>query len=75
MSKLYGEIVSDSRKSGVTSRGHKHISAHIRGWSVGVEVEAKIEDGKVVLRGWETGGSGDSSRRRPLFEIPKGDRK
>jgi hypothetical protein len=44
MSRLYASIDSDSRKTQATSRGHRHISAHVRGWEVGVQVEAAIDN-------------------------------
>ena len=40
MSALYASIGSDTRKTQATSRGHRHIDAHVRGWDSGVEVEA-----------------------------------
>lgn len=39
MSRLYASIDSDARKTQATSRGHRYISAHVRGWDVGVQVE------------------------------------
>ena len=38
MSRLYASIDSDSRKTQVTSRGHRHIESHTRGWNLGVQV-------------------------------------
>jgi hypothetical protein len=40
MSKLYLSATSDARKTEVTSRGHRTISAHVRGWDLGVKIEA-----------------------------------
>ena len=71
MSKLYGELTSDSRKNGVTTRGHKRIYAHVRGWDIGVEVVASLgEDGNVRIIGRLTGGSNDPTPiSEPLFSV------
>jgi hypothetical protein len=63
MSRLYASIDSDSRKTQATSRGHKHVSAHTRGWSAGVAVEASIDaHGRDQFHVYLTGGSNGGSR-------------
>lgn len=57
MSRLYASIDSDSRKTQATSRGHKRIDAHVRGWSSGVRVVARIEDDQDVFDVYATAGS------------------
>ena len=44
MSKLYSTVESDARKNPVTARGHKHISSHVMGHGVGIEVSATTTD-------------------------------
>jgi hypothetical protein len=46
MSALYGSIETDAAKTNVTRRGHKAMSAHIRGWEVGVRIEARHDKEK-----------------------------
>lgn len=40
MSRFYGTFDSDCTKTS-TKRGHKEVSAHVRGWDVGVEVSVR----------------------------------
>lgn len=64
MSRLYASIDSDARKTQATSRGHKHIDAHIRGWDSGVRVIARVTESGDVFDVYHTGGSngGDSDQ-------------
>jgi hypothetical protein len=58
MSKLYASINSDARKTEATSRGHKHISSHTRGWDLGVRVVATLNhNGREVFEVYVTSGS------------------
>jgi len=58
MSRLYASIDSDARKTQATSRGHKHIDSHTRGWDLGVRVVASLEDsGREVFEVYATSGS------------------
>ena len=58
MSKLYGSIDADASKTMATRRGHRAISAHIRGWHDGVSVEVRAdENGNVTVNVYRTGGS------------------
>ena len=43
MSRLYGSMDADASKTTATKRGHRSISAHVRGWDDGVRVVARIE--------------------------------
>jgi hypothetical protein len=59
MSKLYASIDSDARKTEATSRGHKHISTHTRGWDLGVRVRSESDpvSGEPVFEVFVTSGS------------------
>lgn len=58
MSALYASIASDSAKTEATRRGHKRISTHTRGWTVGVRVEGHLNaNGAVVFDVFGTAGS------------------
>lgn len=70
MSKLYASIDSDARKTQATSRGHRSISAHVRGWDVGVSVEARVDDdGEVVLYVYRTSGSNGAGSSKLIAEV------
>ncbi len=57
MSRFYAEVSPDNRNT-VSRRGHKYISAHIRGWNIGVAVTVKInEKGKDEVLVYKTSGS------------------
>jgi hypothetical protein len=71
MSRLYASIDSDARKTQATARGHKEISAHVRGWDSGVRVAASIEDGRDVFHVYETGGSHDAASHRLIAVVGK----
>ena len=63
MSRLYASIDSDARKTQATSRGHRHISTHTRGWDSGVLVVADTTGDEDVFRVYATGGSnGEQSK-------------
>lgn len=60
MSKLYASIDSDARKTQATSRGHRHIESHTRGWDLGVRVRAihdQIKRDEDVFEIYVTSGS------------------
>jgi len=57
MSRLYASIDSDARKTQATSRGHKHIDSHVRGWNVGVRIVARTVGEDDVFDIYATGGS------------------
>ena len=60
MSALYGSMAGE--RGEVTRRGHKRLSAHVRGWNVGVRVEARHgSDGDSILI-FRTGGSNGAPR-------------
>lgn len=70
MARFYSEVSCSSNHSKATNRGFKDLSAHIRGWNVGVLVECDgdgIADD--VIRVYETGGTGDSGTRRLIAEL------
>lgn len=73
MSRLYASIESDARKTIPTSRGHKHINTHTRGWDSGVRVIARVEDDRDVFDVYATAGS-NGSRREKLIATIIGDR-
>ena len=57
MSNLYASIDSDARKTQATSRGHRNISAHVRGWDSGVEVVARHDETGDTFDVYVTSGS------------------
>lgn len=57
MSRLYASIESDARKTPATSRGHKEIESHTRGWHNGIRVVARATDSGDVFDVYRTGGS------------------
>jgi hypothetical protein len=66
MSRLYASIDSDARKTSATSRGHKRVTTHTRGWAAGVQVEASIIDGRDCFEIYLTGGSNGAQSRQYL---------
>jgi hypothetical protein len=71
MSKLYASIDSDARKTQATSRGHHDLSAHVRGWDLGIETSAHVrpDNGRVEIRVWITGGSNAARSQRLLAVV------
>jgi poly(3-hydroxybutyrate) depolymerase len=65
VSRLYASIDSDARKTQATSRGHKNLSAHVRGWDSGVEVVASVnpETGTDEFHIYLTSGSNGGGSR------------
>ena len=58
MSKLYASISSDAARTEATRRGHKRISTHTRGWTLGVRVVANVHSsGALVFSLYTTSGS------------------
>ena len=76
MSRLYASIDSDARKTQATSRGHKHIETHTRGWDLGVRVIARTVNDRDVFEVYATAGSngGPSDDRLGTVEIRDGQR-
>jgi hypothetical protein len=56
MSALYASLTNE-RNGSATRSSESEISAHVRGWSVGVRVDATLRDGQPVLRISATYGS------------------
>ena len=58
MAQFYGSI-NGQAKTQATRRGSKNsgMSAHIRGWNVGVYVVCSHVGGKDIIRVYKTGGS------------------
>ena len=72
MSRLYASIDSDARKTLATSRGHKRIDTHVRGWDDGIRIVARVEDDQDVFDVFTTGGS-NGSRRETRIGTLRGD--
>ena len=69
MSKMYASITADASKSEATKRAHEFANAHVRGWNLGVEINAYTTDeGKQVFEVFKTGGS-NGSRLEKLCEV------
>lgn len=63
MSKLYGSITGDASKSDATRRGHRNISGHVRGWTLGVRVDGSLDrEGREQFSIYATSGSGFGAR-------------
>lgn len=65
MSNLYASINADASKTEATRRGNRHISAHVRGWDTGAEVECEVLDpktGSVTVSVYRTKGSNGAER-------------
>lgn len=65
MSALYSSISSDSARTEATRRGHRRITAHTRGWTVGVTVEGSLDGAghetfEVYVTSGSNGGPADS---------------
>ena len=69
MSKMYASITTDATKTEGTKRAHKLANAHVRGWNLGVEINAyTTEEGKQVYEVYQTSGS-NGSRGMKLCEV------
>ena len=67
MSALYGTL-SGGRAREKTYRGSNAMEARIRGWNVGVRVNAsRSDEGRVTLKVYRTGGS-NVTERETLIE-------
>ena len=69
MSRFYSTFGSDCTKMS-TKRGHRYISAHVRGWDIGLEtyVGECLHGGADVVRAYETAGSNDKGNAKLVFE-------
>lgn len=69
MAQFYGEI--QGNRGLATRMGTKDsgMSAHIRGWDVGVRVEVQHVDGRDIIRVYSTGGSNNPSVTKVLAEV------
>lgn len=68
MARFYGEI-HGTRGGRATRLGTSGMSAHIRGWNVGVEVICRILDECDVIEIYATGGSHAPSAKRLLATV------
>ena len=74
MSRFYGSI-EGRRQNPATCCGtvQSGLSAHIRGWNIGVSVEMDVDDqGNDVVKVFQTGGS-NSPQKTSEIAILKGD--
>jgi hypothetical protein len=73
VSRLYASIDSDSRRTLATSRGHRRIDTHTRGWDSGVRVVAYVDaDDHDVIDVYQTAGSNGSASERLIARIVDG---
>jgi len=73
MSRLYASIDADASKTQATRRGHKYISAHVRGLDDGVEVHAYVGlDGLDVFDIYQTRGSNSSMNPKLIATVVDG---
>ena len=70
MSQFYGEVRGSARTV-ATRRGNRSsgLSAHIRGWDVGVQIVCQVIDGVDVIEVYRTGGSNDPRNLQLLARI------
>lgn len=58
MSALYGTIDADASRTTASRRGHRNITGHIRGWTLGVRVSGRIDgEGRETFDVYLTSGS------------------
>lgn len=71
MSHYYGSISNGVSKTNVTRRGFKTqgMSAHVRGWDVGVQIEVDHVNGKDVFKVYKTGGSNNPATMELIAEV------
>ena len=75
MSRLYASIDADASKTQATRRGHKSITAHVRGWNSGVEVRAYVdENDRDCFEVYRTGGSNGGLAPRIVGRLVAGTR-
>ena len=67
MSRFYGSIQGD--RGAVTRTGHRTISAHPRGWDIGIKVEGYISTELDAFDVILTGGSNGSRRETNLLTV------
>lgn len=74
MSRFYGDLTGQARTT-ATRRGSASsgVSAHIRGWGIGVRVNVHDEDGRDVVSVTLTGGSNSTGMKRCLGSWVLGD--
>ena len=71
MSQFYGDLQGQARTK-ATRRGNKKsgITAHVRGWDVGVRVEGFVNiDGNEVFKVYRTGGSNSSYNKECIAVV------
>jgi len=70
MSKFYASV--SNNRSTITKCGHKDgLSAHIRGWNKGIEVNVSFneETKKEIFEVYETSGSNGKGNKKLVFEV------
>ena len=73
MSRFYGTMRANHRKTLATTRGHRDgILAHIRGWNFGIEVNCWVdENNKEHYTVTKTGGSNNDSQKELIYSTVK----
>jgi len=67
---LYVSATSDRGKSETTRGGNGRLSAHVRGWDLGIRVEAFCsKDGKPSFIVYKTGGSNGATTDEAICEV------
>ena len=61
-------MTSDASKTVATKRGHKTMSAHVRGWNKGIRVDVSTVNGILFFEVFETNGSTDPGAKKLVFE-------
>lgn len=71
MSHFYASINNHASKTEATRRGFasRGMTAHVRGWDIGVYVDVRHVDGKDVFTVYRSGGSNQPSLREKIAEV------
>lgn len=66
--------VTGRGKTASTRGGTKKtgLNAHVRGWDIGAYVELSHEDGRDIVRVYQTGGSNDDKETKLIAEFANG---
>ncbi len=70
MAQFYATITGQA-KTNATRRGSKNsgLTAHVRGWNLGVQVVCRHENGRDVFHVYRTNGSNDTSLVKQIVRL------
>jgi hypothetical protein len=65
-------LTSDTRKKAATTQGRREVVSHVRGWHIGIEVEAiGRSDDRDQFTVYLTGGSTNQKERHELLTVSR----